>query len=93
MRIEWSESAVAALDAIVTYGNQLSAQYAARIGTRLVERVSILADHPFAGPMVPEYGVPAIRELSEAPYRILYRVGDTAVEILNIVHGSRLLRP
>jgi len=93
VNIEWSQSAVASLDAIVAYASQFSAQYAARIRSRLVNRVAQLGDYPMLGKMIPEYGIEEIRELSEPPYRVLYRVRHDSIEILNIVHGARLLRP
>lgn len=41
--------------------------------------------------MVPEYGYRQVRELIEAPYRILYRLTAEGVEIVTVFHGSMKL--
>jgi len=52
----------------------------------------VLYKYPLAGKPVPEFGEKAIRELLLNKYRIIYQVVDeTHINIIRIVHGSRLL--
>lgn len=49
---------------------------------------------PLAGRVVPEYADrQEIRELLRRAYRIVYRVGENAIEILTIFEGHRLFPP
>jgi plasmid stabilization system protein ParE len=40
---------------------------------------------------VPEYEDGAVREILEAPYRIIYRVTSDEIQILTIMHNRQLL--
>lgn len=61
---------------------------------RLTRRSIQIAEFPFSGRMVPEYESNEVRELLEWPYRIIYLIGSeqSRVEVLAVVHGSRLLQ-
>jgi plasmid stabilization system protein ParE len=63
------------------------------MAVRLFDRADLLADYPEAGRRVPEYDHPDVRELVEAPYRIIYRYLPAAgvVEVLTAVHGRQPL--
>jgi len=39
--------------------------------------------------MVPEVGRPEIREVIEAPHRVIYRVTTQHVEVVFVVHAGR----
>jgi len=39
--------------------------------------------------MVPEIGEPRIREVIEGPYRIIYHIAATRIEILAVLHSAR----
>jgi plasmid stabilization system protein ParE len=39
---------------------------------------------------VPEYASDEIRELIEKPYRIIYRIKEDQIDVLSVIHGSRL---
>jgi plasmid stabilization system protein ParE len=39
--------------------------------------------------MVPEVGRPEIREVIEAPYRVIYRLTAQHVEVVAVVHARR----
>lgn len=58
-------------------------------------RVVQLATFPGSGRVVPELDDSAIRELVEAPYRIIYTVRERPrrVVILVVHHGHRQLPP
>jgi toxin ParE1/3/4 len=58
---------------------------------RIVARLEQIEMFPESGRVVPELGQPH-RELIESPYRIIYRVGRSAIFVVPIVHSSRQLR-
>jgi len=66
------------------------------VGHRLVrdilEQIDVLADHPDAGHMVPEFGQPFLRELIRPPFRIVYRRDRESVRIVRVWRSERLLR-
>jgi len=55
---------------------------------RLDALFDLLADFPGIGAPRPELG-PMIRSTGLWPYVVLYRVGDTSLHILRVVHGRR----
>lgn len=91
MTVHWTEAALADLEAIEAYVGRHSPQYARQVVERLFGRSERLADHPLSGPVVPEYRDEPLREVLEAPYRIIYRVLDDQVDVLTVVHGARRL--
>jgi toxin ParE1/3/4 len=68
---------------------------AAGMVRRLRGEAARLAQHPRSGWTVPEYANPALREVIVAPYRIVYRFHPLRdeVQVVAVVHGSRLLPP
>ncbi len=89
--IQWSCRARADLAAI---GDHIAADNppaALRWVDRLISDVERAAAMPLAGRIVPEYADRRdIRELFRRSYRIVYRVGDEAIEVLTIFEGHRL---
>ena len=89
MNVVWTETATAQLGAIRNYLAWSSPGYGQAIAGRIVARTESLADQPYIGGEVPEYGDAAIREVFEHPYRILYFVSDADLQILAVIHSSR----
>ena len=91
MKVVWTESALAQLQAIHDYLAQTSPEYALRIIDRLTQRSIQIALFPFSGRMVPEYELNEVREVIEGPYRIIYLIDPEAhkVEVLAVIHSSR----
>jgi plasmid stabilization system protein ParE len=89
--VEWSDTAIAHLDAIRDYVARNSPGYAQALVDRITGRTMALAQMPLMGGEVREYGDPTIREVIEHPYRILYRVQGEQVEVLAVIHGARRL--
>ena len=87
--VVWTEAALAQLSAIRDYIGQTSPVYAARMIERILARGPQLSQFPRSGRHVPERGDPALREVLEGPYRVIYRVRPERVEVLAIVHGRR----
>ncbi len=92
MRIDWSPQAQADLIAIHDYIAEDSPVNAVRMVNRLIGRVRQLRVFARSGRRVPELDAETMREVIEAPYRVIYRVAGQRVEILTIVHSARLLR-
>ncbi len=96
MKVLWTESALAQLQAIHDYLAQSSSDYALRIVDRLTARSIQVATFPFSGRMVPEYELNEVREVIEGPYRIIYLIDSVQqkIEVLAVIHSSReQLRP
>lgn len=92
-RLIWTPQSVADLEALCEYIARDSEEYARVMARRIVEVVEAIPNYPKAGRVVPEYGAPDIRERLVGSYRIIYRLASGAVEVLTIIHGSRLLAP
>ena len=94
MKVLWTDSAVAQLQAIHDYLAQTSPQFALRIVDRLTKRSIQIAAFPLSGRMVPEYELNEVRELIEGRYRIIYLLEAGQVQVLAVIHGAREeLRP
>ncbi len=91
--VSFAETAVRDLEELQLW---YTAQGAADVGARLVsdvmERVEQLARFPQSGRVVPEFGVPWLRELILAPFRIVYRLDDARVRIVRVWRSERLMR-
>jgi plasmid stabilization system protein ParE len=59
---------------------------------QLIAAVEDAALMPLAGRVVPEIGRREIREVLRRNYRIVYRVDGTAIVVLTVFDGRRLLR-
>jgi plasmid stabilization system protein ParE len=57
---------------------------------RIQAKTTSLESHSKLGRIVPEFGIPEIREIFEGNYRIIYSVeSKQSVNILTIHHGAR----
>ena len=93
MKVLWTDTAVAQLQAIHDYLAQTSPDYAVRIVDRLTSRSIQIAAFPNSGRVVPEYDRNEIREVIEGRYRIIYLFEPAQVQVLAVIHGARDLRP
>jgi plasmid stabilization system protein ParE len=50
-----------------------------------------LAAFPESGRIVPEVGRSEVREVLVGKYRLMYQLLPEEVEVLTVIHGSRLL--
>jgi plasmid stabilization system protein ParE len=57
---------------------------------RILKRGDHLAIFPRLGRLVDRYRRPGIREVVEAPYRIVYRVQRESVEVIEVFHSAQL---
>jgi addiction module RelE/StbE family toxin len=87
--LRWTEQAVAQLAAIVDYISVSSPVYAEHLVNRIIVRLDQALAYPESGRTVPEASIPDIRELLERPYRLIYRVRETRIEVIAVVHERR----
>ncbi len=86
MTIGWSSEARRSLRAIRRFIAQDSDFYAARMVSRIVERVERAALAPAQGHPVHEYPEEPLKEVHESPYRIIYQFSHSEFWVVTIVH-------
>jgi toxin ParE1/3/4 len=67
-------------------------RYAVLLAERLIAAVEQIGQFPESGRVVPEIGEETLRDIVHGNYRIVYRLGSEAVEIIAVHHGARLFR-
>lgn len=87
--LRWTEQAAEQLGSIAEYISLASPIYAEQVIDRIVLRLRQAQEFPESGRRVPEAGDLDVRELVERPYRLIYRVRPTVIEVLAIVHGRQ----
>ncbi|MFO0838998.1 MAG: type II toxin-antitoxin system RelE/ParE family toxin [Phycisphaerae bacterium] len=92
-QVVWSETAITDLCAIAAYIARDSPTYSAALIERIFYAVESLARFPTMGRVVPEYAREELRQVIVRPYRIVYRAGSAAIQIVTVVHGARSLPP
>ena len=91
MKVVWSRQALIRLGEIEDYIAAESPASAARLMDRLIDRAEALRRFPDAGRAVPELSQSNLRELIEGNYRIIYRAGRAAIEVVTVFEGHRRL--
>lgn len=91
--MRWTPQAVDDLEAIVNFVSLDSLHYARLVAIDITTRIEQIVSFPLSGRIVPEVNHPSIREVIIGSYRIVYRINKSAVEVLTIWHGARLLDP
>lgn len=91
MTLHWTRAALCDIEAIEAYISRHSARYARGMIERIFACASQLENHPLIGAIVPEYGDDSIREVLQAPYRIIYRTLQDRVDVLAVVHAARVI--
>ncbi len=66
-----------------------SPEIAERLGSKLIEKALTLSTLPERGRIVPELGLPDVREIIFKSYRVVYRIIDKQVQILRFWHAAR----
>lgn len=91
MRVVWTHRAKARLRQIHRYIARDQPLNADRVVDRLTRRVAQLAEHPRSGRVVENFQREDLRELIEAPYRIIYLVLAERIDILTVRDTRRVL--
>ncbi len=89
MKVYWTESAEAHLDAIYGYIAQDSKTYARRTVDRMTKRSQQIGAFPLSGRRVPEYDVDQIREVFCGPYRLIHHIKPDGVDIVAVLQGAQ----
>jgi toxin ParE1/3/4 len=85
--IIWSELALEELDALVSYVGERNPQAADALYERIESSVMLLANWPY---LFREGRVEGTREIVAHPnYIVVYRVLESHVEIINVIHARR----
>jgi toxin ParE1/3/4 len=90
-RVRWTDRARRDLRNIGQYISRDNPDAAATWVDRLIEAAEGAGQFPFAGRVVPEIGLPEIREVIVRRYRIVYRVLEEEVQLLTLFEGHREL--
>jgi toxin ParE1/3/4 len=90
MRVVWSDRALRSLADIHSHISTDSEDAANRTVDRILKRGDHLAAFPRLGRTVDRYKRPGIREVVEAPYRIVYRIRSQAVQVIDVFHSTQL---
>src|SRR5438045_1749774 len=94
-RVEWTATAATDLEQIIAFIARESPLNAAQVYRRIRKRANTLRGFPERGHLVPELEqleITSYREISIAPYRILYRIQESTVLVLAVLDGRRDLR-
>jgi len=91
MKVVWTDRARWRLKLIRDYIAKDNPEAARVITQRLLLRSRQISEHPYTGRQTPEYQQDDIRELLERPYRIIYRVKATQIDVIAVMHYRQLL--
>ena len=91
VKIEWSPNAENDLNKIIDYIAQDSVEYALSFYEQVKEKVDNLTQFPKIGRKVPELDDPNIREIILRNYRLIYLILADKIQIVRLIHGSRIL--
>lgn len=90
MKIAWTEVAANHLAAIHAYVAASSSVRAGQLIRRIHARTAQIQQFPKSGRLTPEGERQGVREVFERPYRIMYRVKHSQVEVIAVVHMRQL---
>ncbi len=90
-KIVWSPNAADSLENICRFIAKDSEYYAAFIAKRIITIIESIPQFPYSGRIVPEYAEINLREKIYKHYRIIYRITETAIEIVAITHTSQII--
>ena len=91
MRVYWTDRAKQRLKLIGEHIEQDSPHVAEQTIQRLLLRSRQIEALPRSGRQVPEYDNPALRELLERPYRIIYRLLPDRIDVVAVMHYRQIL--
>lgn len=89
MRVVWTDLAVLRLLEIEAYLARRNPVAAAALADELVARSETLGLQPEMGRRIPELPGADLRELVVAPYRIVYRLRGSEIQVITAYHGRR----
>ena len=91
-KIKWSHDSIEDLKEICRFIALDSPYYANLLRDRIFEMVEHLELFPELDRHVPESDDPTVRALIYKSYRIIYQIKEGYLEIITVIHGSRLFK-
>jgi plasmid stabilization system protein ParE len=90
-RLIWSPTARLDLRSVVEYIAEDAPATAPRVVDAILQAVAYLRRFPESGRTVPEFGALDIREISDRPCRIIYRLRreQELIEVARVWHAAR----
>ncbi len=90
-KLIWAPSARLDLKELSSYIAESRPEVSRRFVQSVFRTVEPLAQFPESGRVVPEFGIPTIREVIRKPCRIVYRIkaDQEIIEIARIWHAAR----
>jgi plasmid stabilization system protein ParE len=92
-RLEWPIYVLLDLDEIATEIAQDSPERGKAFVRRVFQAAERLKHMPFSGRIVPEHGMPHIREIIVKNHRVIYLVMDDMIEFWMVIHSARSFPP
>jgi plasmid stabilization system protein ParE len=93
VKIEFTESAILDLEDIKSYYLE---QQVPHIGDKfisdIINHIETLPSNPEIGRLVPEFQMPHIREIIHSPFRVVYTLNDTSIQIIRVWRSERLMK-
>ena len=89
MSLRWSQRALRDLDQIWAFIAQDNPRAARRWVHQIQARARAATTAPLAGRVVPEVGLPEIREVFQRSYRVVYRVEGDELYVLTVFEGHQ----
>jgi toxin ParE1/3/4 len=93
--LKWSANAEADVLGIVTYiKNHSGPMTASAVYERIKRRAEPLVDFPESGRVVPQLitiGIEDVRQITEKPWIIYYKIIDNEIWVLSVIDGRRNL--
>lgn len=86
-----TEQALEDLEEIENYVSKSSVKMGILLVSKFFDKFELIASFPEMGRIVPEFKNSYLREIFQSKYRIIYLVTDQNIEILRIIHGSKLI--
>ena len=90
-KVKWSPEATEDLESIAEYIARGSEFYARSVVSKILAVSRKIPEQPLIGRIVPEIGEKEIRERFVYSYRLVYRIQNSMITIVAIIHGKRLL--
>jgi len=91
-KIIWTLEAADDLEAIADYIARDSGFYARSFIRGIRDASLSLKEFPERGRMVPEFSNTIVRELFIKEYRLIYKIEESRIVVLGIIHGKRDLK-
>ena len=93
MKVELTQSAFKDLEnTLPNYEDQGVPEQGSRLVLDILKKSERLAKHPDSGRVVPEFGMPFLREMIVPPFRVVYRRDPQMIWIIRVWRSERLLK-